>query len=136
MTGEQAIKLARFSFRLVDSRHNNGDTTTDQKTKSLVPYKLCQILRDICSIFNKLKVNQSELILLKKLRKLFHNIHSVFLGGESLANSVWTVAHAILFVAQKLYDKYKVGKAYFLCKVRNQTMTVLSKVLLTPMVNA
>ena len=108
LIGEQAISLARFSFRLVDSLHNNGETTA-QKTKRLVLSKLCQILRDMGSIFNKLEVNQSELTLLKELGRLFHNLHSLFLGRESLTNSVWTVAHAIPFFAQELYDKYKVG---------------------------
>ena len=71
--------------------------------------KLCQIVRDMGSIFNKLEVNQSELTLLKELGRLFHNLHALFLGRESLTNSVWTVAHAIPFFAQELYDKYKVG---------------------------
>ena len=36
-------------------------------------------------------------------------MHVLFLGRESLTNSVWTVAHAIPYFAQELYDKYKVG---------------------------
>ena len=61
------------------------------------------------SIFNKLEVNQLELTLLKELGRLFHNCHALFLDRQSLTNSVWTVAHAIPFFAQDLYDKYKVG---------------------------
>ena len=105
LIGEQAISLARFSFRLIESLHNDGETIA-QKCKMLVLAKLCQMLRDMGSIFNKLEVTQSELTLLKELGK-----HVLFLGRESLTNSVWTVAHAIPYFAQELYDKYKVGYA-------------------------
>ena len=108
LIGEQAISLARFSFRLIDSMAVEGETLP-QKCKRIVISKMCQILRDMGSIFNKLHVNQAELTLLRELGNQFYNLHVLFLGRESLTNSVWTVAHAIPYFAQVLYDKYKIG---------------------------
>ena len=118
LIGEQAISLARFSFRLVDGLHNENETIA-QKCKRLVISKMCQILRDMGSIFNKLVTNQSELTLLKELGRQFYNLHVLFLGRESLTNSVWTVFHAIPYFAQQLYDTYKVGYGFCQCKANN-----------------
>ena len=108
LIGEQAISLARFSFRLMDSFETEGETVA-QKCKRMIISKMCLILRDMGSIFNKMQVTQAELTTLKELGHQYYNLHVLFLGRESLTNSVWTVGHVIPYFAQQLYDKYKVG---------------------------
>ena len=108
LIGEQAISLARYSFRLVDALKKEGEASA-QKCKRLVIGRLCQLLRDMGSIFNEIETNQAELTLLRELGQQFYNLHVLFLGRESLTNSVWTVSHAIPYFAQELYDTYKIG---------------------------
>ena len=66
LIGEQAISLARFSFRLIDTLKIEAETAP-QKCKRLIIGKLCQLLREMGCIFNKVEVSQVELGHLKGL---------------------------------------------------------------------
>ena len=59
LTGEQAIALARYSYRLVDALVVPNETPA-QKIKRLALGKVAQCLRDACTLFNKVDTNASD----------------------------------------------------------------------------
>ena len=104
----------------MDSFETEGEIVA-QKCKHMIISELCLILRDMASIFNKMQVTQVELTTLKELGHQYYKLHVLFLGRESLTNSVWTMGHEIPYIAQQLYDKYK-GKESMQGKESNNSV--------------
>ena len=51
LIGEQAIKLARYSYRLIDVLFTNASASDAQKVKMLAISNISKLLRDIGSMF-------------------------------------------------------------------------------------
>ena len=96
LIGEQAIQLARYSYRLVDSLKSEAESEQEE-LKRLALSKICQLLRDATALFNKVNVTESEV-----------NIFTLFVP-EGVNITVWTVGYAIPYHADLLYSQYKVG---------------------------
>jgi len=107
LIGEQAIALARYSYRLIDALEIQ-DETAAQKVKRLALGKAAQYLRDACTLFNKVDVNIADINNLSEACKMYFNILVLFF--ESNVNvTVWTVGNAIPYHASLIYSNYKVG---------------------------
>ena len=106
LIGEQAIALARYSYRLVDALVVPNETPA-QKIKRLALGKVAQYLRDACTLFNKVDTNASEVNNLSELCKMYFNLLVMFFE-QSVNVTVWTVAYAIPYHASLLFTQYKV----------------------------
>ena len=107
LTGEQAIALARYSYRLVDALVVPNETPA-QKIKRLALGKVAQYLRDACTLFNKVDTNASEVNNLSELCKMYFNLLVMFFE-QSVNVTVWTVAYAIPYHASLPFTQFKVG---------------------------
>ena len=108
LIGEQAISLARFSFRLVDTLEIDNEKAS-QRIVRLVLSRLVQMLRDMGTIFNNFSADRSDLDRLKLLAQRFYNLHVMFLGPESTNVGVWTVCYPIVYHAVELFEKFGIG---------------------------
>ena len=107
LIGEQAIALARYSYRLIDVLKVPNETPP-QQIKRLALGKVAQYLRDACTLFNKVDTNVTEVSNLSEVCKMYFNILVLFFE-QNVNVTVWTVANAIPYHASLLFSKYKVG---------------------------
>ena len=107
LIGEQAIALARYSFRLIDILECPEESPAS-KIKRLALGKAAQYLRDACTLFNKVDTNIAEVSNLSDVCKMYFNILVLFFE-PNINVTVWTVGYAIPYHASLLYSKYKVG---------------------------
>ncbi|XP_019637147.1 PREDICTED: uncharacterized protein LOC109479597 [Branchiostoma belcheri] len=105
--GENAIRLAKYSYRLVDALEIPNEDQVS-KVKRLVLGKLAQFLRDAGALFNKHEANEADLNDLDQCLDQYFNLYCLFLpeGGNL---TVWTVSKAIQYFARKFHDEYGVG---------------------------
>ncbi|XP_078372353.1 uncharacterized protein LOC144656016 [Oculina patagonica] len=107
LIGEQAISLARYSFRLIDALQMEGESGP-QRIKRLALGKVAQYLRDAGTLFNKVDTNSAEILQLKDICTMYFNLLALFFP-EAVNLTVWTVGYAIPYHAELLYRQYKVG---------------------------
>lgn len=107
LIGDQAIALANFSYRLIDSL-KTSDESQAQKLKRLALGKIAEFLRNAGALFNKIEVSHVDLGQLKEFCTLYFNLYVLFFEID-VNVTVWTVGYAIPYHAAKLYDNYKVG---------------------------
>ena len=107
LIGEQAISLARYSFRLIDGLEMEGESGA-QKLKRLALGKVAQYLRDAGTLFNKVDTNSAEINQLHETCATYFNLLALFFP-DNVNLTVWTVGYAIPYHAELLFTKYKVG---------------------------
>ena len=107
LIGAQAIALAQFSFRLVDSLYITHENKA-QVTKLLSLTKICQTLRDIGALINQTNVHPTYTHDLQSLCQLYFNLFSLFYP-EQCQSTVWTLAYALPYHATLIYKEYGVG---------------------------
>ena len=105
LIGRQAISLAKYSYRLIDCLETENETGQRNFIGKLWEK---QPSRDAGALFNKIDTNQMEVSQLKDTLTSYFNLLSLFFPS-SVNVTVWTVAYAIPYHAQLLYDEYKVG---------------------------
>ena len=106
LIGEQAIQLARYSYRLLESLRTK-DESKEEEIKLLVLCKIAQLLRDAATPFNKVHVKAAEVLQLKEICQTYFNIYAIFLP-EALNVTVWTLAYAIPYHADLLFKEFKI----------------------------
>lgn len=100
--------MVLFSFRLVDSLCSPDETPT-QQIKRLALAKICETLRDIGSLINRIDVgfnNYPEVI--RDLCTIFFNMFSLFFE-QHCQLTVWTMGYVIPYHVQNVFEKYGVG---------------------------
>ena len=107
LIGAQAISLARYSYRVIDSLAKD-DESPQQSIKRLALGQICKALRDAGSLFNKVQVQQLDINSLKETCSLYFNLMSLFFP-ENVNLTVWTIGYAIPYYAGQLWEKYKIG---------------------------
>ena len=107
LIGRQAIALARYAYRLIDSLQLPNESP-EQSLKRLALGRIVHYLRNSCAVFNKLLLTPAELLELDENCKLYFNLMCLFYP-TNVNVTTWTVAYAIPYHAFKLYDMYKVG---------------------------
>lgn len=107
LIGSQAISLAQFSFRLVDTLKCDNESDA-QKIKRMAMSKICQYLRDIGALINRINVSSSYPENLKELCQVYFNLFSLFYP-EKCQSTVWTLGYALPYHAELVYNSYKVG---------------------------
>lgn len=107
LIGEQAISLARYSFRLIDALEMEGESEP-QKLKRLALGKVAQYLRDAGTLFNKVDTNSAEISQLHETCTMYFNILALFFPDD-VNLTARTVGYAIPYHAELLFNKYKVG---------------------------
>ena len=107
LIGVQAIALARYAYRLIDSLHC-ADESPSQRVSRLALGRIVLSLRHACSIFNKVSATQADVHELDENCKLYFNLLCLFFPSH-VNVTTWTVAYAIPYHALKLYNTYKVG---------------------------
>ena len=108
LIGAQAITLARRGYRLVDCLKMTNETE-GEKLKRLALAKIVEYLRNAGGLFNKVYVNSpGEISQLGEFCQLYFNLLVLFFP-ESVNVTVWTVAYALPFHANQLYEKYGIG---------------------------
>ena len=70
LIGEQAIQLARYSYRLLESLKTK-DESKEEEIKRLALCKIAQLLRDAATLFNKVHVTAAEVLQLKEICQTF-----------------------------------------------------------------
>lgn len=107
LIGEQAVSLARYSFRLIDALCMN-DESGPQRVKRLALGKAAQYLRDSGMLFSKVEANSVGMNQLKHSCTMYFNLISLFFP-DAVNLTVWTIGYAIPYHAELLYRQYKVG---------------------------
>ena len=107
LIGDQAIALANFSYRLIDSLKISEESPA-QKLKRLVLGKIAQFLRNAGALFNKIEISAVDLGQLKEFCTLYFNLYELFFEMD-VNVTVWSVGYAIPYHAANLYENYKVG---------------------------
>ncbi|CAB3999878.1 Hypothetical predicted protein [Paramuricea clavata] len=108
LIGAQAIALARYSYRIVDSLQTANETE-GEKLRQLALGKIVQYLRNAGGLFNNVYVNiPGEISQLNDFCTLYFNLLVLFFP-HSVNETVWTVAYALPYHAKQLYEKYGVG---------------------------
>ena len=108
LIGAQAILLARYSYRLVDSLAVPGNPLAD--VKQLALGKICESLRDIGSLINRVTIDglNDYPDHVKKQCSLYFNLFSLFFN-ESCNSTVWTLGYVVPYHASLLFDNYCIG---------------------------
>ena len=107
LIGSQAISLAQFSYRIVDCLSTAHDSMA-MEIKSQALAKICQTLRDIGALINRINVSSFYVEQVASTCQLYFNLFSLFFN-ESCQSTVWTLGYALPYHAQQLYEKYKIG---------------------------
>ena len=107
LTGEQAIALAKYSYRLVDALEIEGESEA-QKLKRQALGKASEHLRNAGTLFNKVDTNLIEIEQIKENLTTYFNLLASFFE-ESVNITVWTVAYAIPYHASLLFENYNIG---------------------------
>ena len=106
LIGNQAIALARYSYRLVDTLKCENETEA-QKAKRLALGKIGEYLRNAGGLFNRIETNSAQVARLKEVCEMYFNLISLFFPS-SVNVTTWTVGYAIPCHAN-LFKLYKVG---------------------------
>lgn len=77
LIGEQAISLARYSYRLIDALGMEGESGP-QKIQRLALGKVAQCLTDAGTLFNKVDTNTAEINQLRETCTLYFNLLALF----------------------------------------------------------
>ena len=107
LIGVQAIALARYAYRLIDSLQST-DESPSQCVIRLALGRIVLYLRQACFIFNKVSTTPADLHELDENCKLYFNLLCLFFPSH-VNVTTRTVAYAIPYHAFKLYETYKVG---------------------------
>lgn len=108
LIGAQAISLARYSFRLIDELKSPNENPNEM-LKRIALSKICEILRDIGSEMNRVKVESSSYSSqIQSLCKKYFNLFALFFT-EVCQSTVWTVGYALPYHLDLLYKNYGVG---------------------------
>ena len=106
LIGAQAIKLAQYSYRLVDSLEIEIETDSLLLSR-LALSKICEKLRDIGSVMNRV-TPPDYVSKIEKLCKEYFNIYALFF--PKFCNiTVWTLGHIIPFHAADLFKRNQIG---------------------------
>ncbi len=87
--GEQAISLARYSFRLINALYMKSESGPQRITR-LALGKVAQYLRDAVTLFSKVDTNSAEIHQLKDTCTMYINLLALFFP-EAVNLTVWTV---------------------------------------------
>lgn len=101
LIGEQAIALAKYSYRLVDALEIEGESGA-QKLKRQALGKASEHLRNAGTLFNKVDTNLIEIEKIKENLTTYFNLLAPFFPA-SVNITVWTVAYAIRYHALLLF---------------------------------
>ena len=93
LIGEQAIKLARYSFRLIDGLYLNSKDALS-KIKCLSLGKITECLPDIGAMISRVNVGDDYPREVQNICTLFFNLVSLFFS-DSCQISVWTIGYII-----------------------------------------
>lgn len=107
LIGNQAIALARYSYRLVDTLMCD-DESEAQKIKRLALGKIGEYLRNAGGLFNRIDTNSAQVTELKEVCEMYFNLIALFFP-TSINVTTWTVGYAIPYHANLLFNQYKVG---------------------------
>lgn len=107
LIGEQAIALAKYSYRLIDALEIT-DESSAQKMKRQALGKAAEHLRNAGTLFNKVDTNLREVEQINENLTTYFNLLSLFYSS-SVNITVWTVAYAIPYHASLLFEKYNIG---------------------------
>lgn len=107
LIGEQAIALAKYSYRLIDTLEIPNESGA-QKLKRQALGKAAQHLRNAGTLFNKVNTYLIEIEQLKENLITYYNLLALFFPS-SVNVTVWTVAYAIPYHASLLFEKYNIG---------------------------
>ena len=107
LIGEQAIALAKYSYRLIDALEI-PDESPAQRLKRQALGKAAEHLRNASTLFNKVDTNSIEIEQLKENLTTYFNLLALFFPS-SVNITVWTVAYAIPYHASLLFENYNIG---------------------------
>ena len=107
LIGNQAIALARYCYRLVDTLKCDNETEA-QKIQRLALGKIGEYLRNAGGLFNTTDTNPAKVAELKETCEMYFNLISLFFPA-SINVTTWTVGYAIPYHANLLFKQYKVG---------------------------
>ena len=107
LIGNQAIGLARYSYRLVDTLRYDNESEA-QKIKRFALGKKGEYLRNAGGLFNRIDTNSAQVAELKEVCGMYFNLVSLFFPN-SITVTTWTVGYAIPCHASLLFKQYKFG---------------------------
>ena len=107
LIGAQAIALARYCYRLVDAMESANESNAELISR-LALSKICEKLRDIGSIINRVKTSTDNVDKIQSLCQLYFNLYVLFFPQQTNI-TVWTLGYVIPYHAKNMYDNFKIG---------------------------
>ena len=83
LIGNQAIALARYYYRLVDTLESE-DETEAQTIQRLALSKIGEYLRNAGGLFNRIETNSAQVAELKEMCSMYFNLMSLFFSFSLL----------------------------------------------------
>ena len=107
--GEQAIKLARYSFHVIDVLIKDIENTSAyRKLKLGALAKICEALRNVGALMNSVSCDNTYVERLSESCALYFNLFSLFFK-DYCNSTVWTIGYVVPYHAKLLYEQYNVG---------------------------
>ena len=109
LIGEQAIKLAMYSFHVIDvliKDIENASAYQNLKLGALA--KICEALRNVGALMNSVSCDNTYVERLSESCTLYFNLFSIFFK-DYCNSTVWTIGYVVPYHAKLLYEQYNVG---------------------------
>ena len=107
LIGAQAINLAQYSYRLLDTLEIKNESNGARITR-LALSKICEVLRDIGSFINRVTTIPGYTEKIKELCMLYFNLFALFFPKHSNV-TVWTLGYVVPYYAKQVFENYGIG---------------------------
>ena len=106
--GPEAIQLAQYSYRIIDTLKTNNEAP-EEKVKRIALQKISESLRD-ASVqgFSRFHVTENEIVQTEKCCTQYFNLNSLFFS-QSVNLTVWSIGYAIPYGMKQFYKDHKLG---------------------------
>jgi len=106
-TGKESRLFCHNFMRLIRYLSHDGDSRKQRQTVLALVYIGIR-LRDCCSIFNRLEINDTDLTKLETIAREYCHANKLFLPYP-INPTIWTMGHVLPVHAKNVYNIYKQG---------------------------
>jgi len=101
LIGAQAINLAQFSYRIIDALEIENESNGELITRLAIA-KICEVLRDIGSLINRVTTIPDYTKKIEDLCRLYLNLFALFFP-QSCNVTVWTLGHVVPYYTKQIF---------------------------------
>lgn len=106
-TGKESRSFCHNFARLLTFLRQEGDSQKQRQTVLALAFVGLR-LRDLCSIINRIEVEETHLEQLQSLAQEYYHANALLLP-TSVNPTIWTIGHVVPTHARHVYNKYREG---------------------------